>query len=41
MEGTPFGKLADHFGSIEDPRDDNLRHKLLDIIFISTFRTCG
>lgn len=35
MEGTPFGKLAVHFGSIEDPRDDNLRHKLLDIIFIA------
>lgn len=35
MEETPFGKLAEHFGSVEDPRDDNIQHKLLDMIFIA------
>ena len=35
MEETPFGKLAHHFGKVEDPRDDNRRHKLLDMIFIA------
>jgi hypothetical protein len=35
MEETPLGKLAHHFGSVEDPRDDNIRHKLLVMIFIA------
>lgn len=35
MEETPLGKLAGHFGSIKDPRDDNIRHKLLDMVFIA------
>lgn len=35
MEETPFGELAHHFRTVEDPRDDNIRHKLLDMIFIA------
>lgn len=35
MEETPFGKLAHHFRSVKDPRDDNIQHKLLDMIFIA------
>ncbi len=35
MEETPFGKLAYHFGSVKDPRDDNIQHKLLDMLFIA------
>lgn len=35
MDETPFGKLVQHFGSVEDPREENLRHKLLDMLFIA------
>ena len=26
--------IIDHFGSVPDPREDNRRHKLIDILFI-------
>jgi predicted transposase YbfD/YdcC len=35
MHETPFGKLADYFGAVEDPREENIRHKLLDMLFIA------
>lgn len=35
MSETPFGKLAQHFGDLEDPRDTNIRHQLIDMLFIA------
>lgn len=35
MPETPFGKLAHHFGDLEDPRDTNIRHHLIDMLFIA------
>lgn len=28
-------KIEEYFGEIEDPRADNKRHKLIDIIFMT------
>jgi predicted transposase YbfD/YdcC len=38
MDGTPFGELAKHFENLEDPREDNIQHKLIDLLFIAI---CG
>jgi predicted transposase YbfD/YdcC len=35
MSDTPIGTIANHFSTLEDPRSDNKRHLLLDIIVIS------
>lgn len=35
MPSTPVGTLVDHFSGVEDPREDNKRHLLLDIIMIA------
>jgi hypothetical protein len=35
MSETPFRKLAQHFGDLEDPRDTNIRHQLIDMLFIA------
>jgi predicted transposase YbfD/YdcC len=35
MGETPFGNLVHHFGSVEDPREENIRHKLMDMLFIA------
>jgi predicted transposase YbfD/YdcC len=35
MPITPIGPLIFHFSDLEDPRDDNRRHLLLDIIVIA------
>jgi predicted transposase YbfD/YdcC len=38
MEGTPAGSIIEHFSSMDDPRRENRRHLLLDIIVIAV---CG
>ena len=38
MKDTPTGKIADHFSELEDPRRQNRRHLLIDII---TIAICG
>jgi predicted transposase YbfD/YdcC len=38
MDGTPFGKLVKYFENLEDPREDNIQHKLIDLLFIAI---CG
>jgi predicted transposase YbfD/YdcC len=35
MPNTPLGALVDHFSDLEEPRSDNRRHLLLDIIVIA------
>jgi predicted transposase YbfD/YdcC len=35
MSNTPLGALVDHFSDVEEPRSDNRRHLLLDIIVIA------
>lgn len=35
MPQTPAGTIADHFSDLQDPRSDNRRHLLLDIIVIA------
>jgi hypothetical protein len=35
MPNTPLGVLVDHFSDLDEPRRDNRRHLLLDIIIIA------
>ncbi len=35
MESRPTAPIMAHFSELEDPRDDNKRHKLLDIVVIA------
>jgi predicted transposase YbfD/YdcC len=35
MPKTPVGTIVDHFSGVEDPRESNRRHLLLDIIIIA------
>jgi predicted transposase YbfD/YdcC len=35
MPNTPLGALVEHFSDLEEPRSDNRRHLLLDIIVIA------
>lgn len=35
MDDTPIGPISEHFSGIADPRHDNRRHLLLDIIVIA------
>ena len=35
MRETPVTTVVDHFSVLEDPRSDNRRHLLLDIIVIA------
>ena len=38
MEKTPTGSIIEHFSDLNDPRRENRRHLLLDIVFIAI---CG
>lgn len=35
MEQTPVATITEHFSVLEDPRNDNKRHQLLDIVIIA------
>jgi hypothetical protein len=35
MEETPTAAIAAHFSGLQDPRDKNKRHQLLDIVVIA------
>jgi predicted transposase YbfD/YdcC len=42
MSETPVATITDHYSGLEDPRDDNRRHLLLDIIVIAVCAAiCG
>jgi len=35
MQQTPVATITEHFSALEDPRNDNKRHQLLDIVIIA------
>ena len=35
MQQTPVATIMEHFSALEDPRNDNKRHQLLDIVIIA------
>jgi predicted transposase YbfD/YdcC len=35
MQQTPVATITEHFSALEDPRNDNQRHQLLDIVIIA------